>query len=106
MAEYENLSREELLQQIRELETAQHSDALADLRDSEGRLHAILRTAVEGIITIVERGIVETINPAAEKIFGWSATEIVGRNVSCLMPAPHSREHDSYMQNYIRGGRA
>ena len=106
MADYEQLSREELLQQVRELETAHHLDALSDLRDSEERLHAILRTAVEGIITIDERGIVETMNPAAEKIFGWRATEVVGRNVSCLMPNPYSREHDSYLQNYVRGGHA
>jgi len=106
MADYEQLSREELLQQVRELETAHHPDALDDLRDSEERLHAILRTAVEGIITIDERGIVETMNPAAEKIFGWRATEVVGRNVSCLMPNPYSREHDSYLQNYVGGGHA
>jgi PAS domain S-box-containing protein len=104
--EYEHLSREELLRRVRELETSHRPDAPAGLRDSEERLHAILRTAVEGIITIDERGIVETMNPAAEKIFGWKAAEIVGRNVSCLMPIPYSHEHDSYLQNYVRNGQA
>jgi two-component system, chemotaxis family, sensor kinase Cph1 len=106
MPEYEHLSREELLRQVRELETARQPDTVADLRDSEERLHAILRTAVEGIITIDEWGIVETMNPAAETIFGWKAQEMVGRNVSNLMPMPYSREHDSYLQNYVRGGHA
>jgi PAS domain S-box-containing protein len=106
MAEYEQLSREELLRQVKGLEAARKADAVAGVRDSEERLRAILQTAVEGIITINERGIVETINPAAEKIFGWRAEEMVGKNINHLMPIPYSREHDSYLQNYLQTGHA
>jgi PAS domain S-box-containing protein len=76
------------------------------LRDSHERLRAILDTAVEGIITIDARGVIESFNRAAEKIFGYTAKEAIGRNVSILMPEPFRHQHDGYMQNYERTGEA
>ena len=76
------------------------------LHDSAERLRAILETAVEGIITIDEHGIVESMNPAAEKTFGYHVAEVRGKNVSMLMPSPYREEHDTYMSNYVRTGRA
>jgi PAS domain S-box-containing protein len=75
------------------------------LRDSEARVHAILATAVDAIIVIDERGIIETFNPGAERMFGYPAAEAVGRNVSLLMPEPYRTEHDSYIANYLTTGR-
>lgn len=70
------------------------------------RLRAILETAVEGIITIDERGIIESINTAAVQMFGFQPDEVIGHNVSILMPPPYREQHDQYMDNYRRTGQA
>src|SRR6266487_4235869 len=78
----------------------------AALREKEQRLRAILEAAVEGIITIDERGIVDAINPAACRIFGYAPEEVVGQNVSMLMPMPDRVRHDDYIANYLRTSQA
>ncbi|MCP5368374.1 MAG: PAS domain S-box protein [Hyphomicrobiales bacterium] len=72
----------------------------------EGRLNAIISTAVDGIVTIRGDGTVEGFSPAAERIFGYAADEVVGRNVSMLMPQPYRDNHDRYLQAYLRTGEA
>ncbi len=81
------------------------ADREQQLRDSERRVRAILDTAADGIITIDERGIVESFNPAAEEMFGYTAEEIRGQNLNILMPSPYREEHNSYIANYLRSGR-
>jgi two-component system, LuxR family, sensor kinase FixL len=75
------------------------------LRESSNRLQAILDTAVEGIITINERGIIESVNAATQKIFGYTPIELIGQNIRMLMPSPFSEEHDQYLANYRHTGR-
>ncbi|QRN99621.1 PAS domain S-box protein [Archangium violaceum] len=74
------------------------------LRETTQRLQAILETAVNGIITIDERGIIQNLNPATVHIFGYAPEELIGRNISILMPEPYRSEHDDYMTNYLRTG--
>ncbi len=68
------------------------------------KLEAILANAVDAIITINEVGIVESVNPAMESLFGYSADEVVGQNIKVLMPMPDRGNHDQYLANYLATG--
>ena len=70
------------------------------LRRSEARTRAIVNTAADAIITIGDDGVIEGFNPASERIFGYSATEAIGRNVSSLMPSPYQARHDAFLARY------
>ena len=69
-------------------------------------LAAILDSAVDGIIVIDAHGRIETFNRAAEQLFGYREADVVGRNVSILMPPPYRDEHDGYMTRYLSTGNA
>lgn len=73
-------------------------------QETASELQAIIDAAVDGIIKISDRGIVLSFNSSAERIFGYSAGEVIGRNVNMLMPNPHQDAHDSYLKNYLRTG--
>lgn len=74
------------------------------LKRGEAHIRAVLETVMDGIISIDARGVIQTVNPAAEKIFGYSRDEMRGRNVSMLMPEPYRSAHDGYLANYLGGG--
>jgi PAS domain S-box-containing protein len=76
------------------------------LRNSEAKVRAILDTAVDAIITINEHGVIESFNPAAERIFGYNSTEVIGHKVETLMPEPYHSEHQGYLDNYKKTGHA
>lgn len=75
-----------------------------DLFNADLRLKAIVEAALDGIIAINEMGIIEMLNPAAARMFGYEIAELLGRNVSVLMPDMHARHHDQYLQNYLKTG--
>lgn len=68
-------------------------------------LKAIFNAAIDGIVTISREGIIETLNPAAARLFGYDPEEVMGRNVHILMPAPYKQSHDQYISNYLETGR-
>jgi two-component system sensor kinase FixL len=75
-----------------------------DLAEREAHLKSILDTVPEAMIVIDEAGLMQTFSPAAERLFGWTAAEALGRNVSMLMPQPHRAAHDSYLERYYETG--
>ena len=68
------------------------------------KLRGILESAVTAIITIDDGGLIESTNPATERLFGYGAAELVGQNVKLLMPEPYKAEHDGYITNYLGTG--
>ena len=77
-------------------------DQIAAVREREAKLRAILTTAFTAIITIDDHGLIESVNPAAERLFGYATSEMQGRNVNMLIPSPYREEHDGYLARYLR----
>ncbi|MEX2186411.1 MAG: ATP-binding protein, partial [Pirellulales bacterium] len=75
-----------------------------ELRRKEALTRAVLDYAGDGIVTIDERGVVLSFNAAAERMFKRSAKDMIGRNISVLMPAPHDGKHDEYLAHYLETG--
>lgn len=75
-----------------------------DLQASEERTRSIIENAADGIIVINVAGVIQSFSPAAEKIFGYSAEEVIGKKINGLMPAPYHSEHDDYLKRYIETG--
>ena len=75
------------------------------LEESQARARAILQTTVDGVVTIDDRGRIDSFNDGAVRIFGYAPDEVVGRNISVLMPEPYQSEHDGYLDAYRETGR-
>jgi two-component system sensor kinase FixL len=73
-------------------------------RERESVLRSIIDTSPDGIITIDEQGLIESFSASAEHIFGYKAAEVIGRNISYLMPSPYHEQHDGYIARYLRTG--
>lgn len=77
-----------------------------ELERAEIRQRTVLNTMVDALITINEQGIISSFNPAAEKMFGYSAEEVTGKNIKMLMPEPYRSAHDGYLKAYKETGKA
>lgn len=75
-----------------------------NLEENQALTRAILETSVDAIITIDGNGEILSFNKAAVKMFGYSRSEVVGKNISILMPQPYRKKHDQYIQNYLDTG--
>ena len=75
------------------------------LRASEALTRSVVYSAVDGIITADERGAIHSFNPAAERMFGYAAEEIIGKNLAILMAEPDASRHDSYIRTYLDTGK-
>ncbi|MGK0180305.1 MAG: PAS domain S-box-containing protein, partial [Nitrospinales bacterium] len=89
---------------VRDISQLKQAQAL--ISNSESKFRRILETAIDPVISIDEKGTVLLCNPAAEQKFGYSSAEMVGQNIKMLMPSPYKEEHDGYLANYMRTGKA
>ena len=78
----------------------------SELEKSQNQLQSIISNVMDGIITSNEAGEIQGFNPAAEQIFGYSQQEVMGRNLSMLMPEPDRSAHDGYIRRYLQTGQA
>lgn len=85
-------------------QTDQTADALIHLGEREAHLRSILDTVPDAMVVIDEHGIMQSFSATAERLFGWRAEEVIGRNVSILMPQPYRDAHDSYLSRYLTTG--
>ncbi len=87
-------------------QVAERVAARAALRQSEAMLAAVFANAADPIIVIDDKGLVRSANPAVEPVFGYAPQELIGRNISMLMPADIAQKHDGYLRDYLRTGQA
>jgi PAS domain S-box-containing protein len=101
-------SRENAIQYV--LQTNNDITALklaqAELVSRAAHLRSILETVPEAMVVIDEKGVISSFSAAAAQLFGYSAEEVLGRNVKMLMPSPYRDEHDDYLKRYLRTGEA
>ncbi len=94
------------LRQLNENLENRIDERTAALKSSEAKQRAILDTVIDGIITINKEGVIQSFNPAASNMFGYSADEVMGKNVKILMPSHYANEHDQYLKTYHKTGDA
>jgi PAS domain S-box-containing protein len=98
---------ERVKERTEELRTQLIKGNFAELRAREARdhLNLLLDSMAEGVATINSKGEIEYVNPVIEKMFGYSMDELVGKNISILMPNPYHEAHDKYISNFLKSGK-
>jgi two-component system sensor kinase FixL len=83
---------------------ARAQEVLAELATREAHMNSILDTVPSAMVVIDEHGLITSFSPSASRQFGWTSEEVVGKNVSMLMPNPYKDAHDGYLQRYLTTG--
>ena len=83
---------------------ARFKQTLAEQHRASARIRAMLETAVDAVVAIDAHGIIQLVNPAIERLFGYTPSEVLGQNVSMLMPSPDRERHDGYIERYLATG--
>lgn len=83
-----------------------NQEVIKELAESRDFLEAVLDTAVDAIITFDRFGVIQSINPSATRMFGYDAPELIGQNISLLIPSPFRRSHDSYVSRYLHNAKS
>lgn len=93
-------------QQQKEIEElkAESRQQISEIRRTEKHSRQILESSLDGIVIIDQNGTIEFFNKAAETIWGYQATELIGQTINCLMPESHAKQHDTYIRHYIETG--
>lgn len=86
------------------IDLTQRKRSQREVEVSQRRLSTIVKTALDAIVVIDEFGTIQSVNQATQQIFGYVPEDLMGRNVSMLMPAEHSKAHDGYIENYKQTG--
>ncbi|HWB14611.1 MAG TPA: chemotaxis protein CheB [Pirellulales bacterium] len=102
LLEGESKKEQLILLAIEDITARKRAERLQE--ETEDRLRTMVDTAVDAIITINERGAINSINAATERMFGYLAGELIGQNVKMLMPPPYRDEHDGYLSRYRETG--
>ncbi len=102
---HKSLADKDVMQQreIAEL-MVQNDSKIKEIREREAQSEMILETSLDAVIIINEKGMIEYFNKAAEKLWGYERSEVMGKNVKILMTSDYAREHDSYISNYVKTG--
>jgi PAS domain S-box-containing protein len=87
-------------------DVTQRVEMEAALSKSEAKMRSIFNNVSDGMFIIDEKGIIESVNPSVERLFGYPAEELIGQNINKLMPEPNRGRHDSYLTNYHSDGKA
>jgi two-component system, LuxR family, sensor kinase FixL len=85
-------------------DVSSHAEDHQAVADGEALIHAILDTVPDALVVIDERGSITSFSAAAEKLFGYTEADVLGQNVSMLMPSPHKEAHDGYLLRYLQTG--
>ena len=94
---------EETLMQLK-IQISEREEVEKKLRENQAKLQAIIDYAVDAIVTCDEKGVIQSFSRSAETIFGYTKDEIIGQNISVLMPEPDNLEHAIYVRNYLESG--